>query len=68
MLACSLPTAVEEAPEAYLFSESRATTALLQFIANANLFQDKGQTAREAELGDCWGWEALRDWEDTGVG
>ncbi|EEA25695.1 conserved hypothetical protein [Talaromyces marneffei ATCC 18224] len=63
-----LPTAAEDAPEARLFSEPKATTALLQFVASANLFRDKEQAAREAELGDHWGWEALRDWEDTGVG
>ncbi|EEA24632.1 conserved hypothetical protein [Talaromyces marneffei ATCC 18224] len=63
-----LPTAAEDAPEARLFSEPKATTALLQFVASANLFWDQEQAAREAELGDHWGWEALRDWEDTGVG
>ncbi|KAE8550139.1 hypothetical protein TMatcc_001243 [Talaromyces marneffei ATCC 18224] len=63
-----LPTAAEDAPEARLFSEPKATMALLQFVASANLFRDKEQAAREAELGDHWGWEALRDWEDTGVG
>lgn len=63
-----LPTAAEEAPEVRLFSEPKATTALLQFVASANLFRDKEQAAREAELGDHWGWEALRDWEDAGVG
>jgi hypothetical protein len=63
-----LPTAAEEAPEARLFSEPKATAALLQFVANADLFRDKEQAAREAELGDYWGWEALCDWEDTGVG
>jgi hypothetical protein len=47
-----LSTAAEEALEARLFSESKTTTALLQFIANADLFQDKEQAAREAELGD----------------
>ncbi|EEA28670.1 conserved hypothetical protein [Talaromyces marneffei ATCC 18224] len=63
-----LPTAAEDAPEARLFSEPKATTALLQFVASANLFRDKEQAAREAELSDHWGWEALRDWEDTGLG
>jgi hypothetical protein len=50
-----LPTAAEEALEACLFSEPKATAALLQFIANADLFRDKEQAAREAELGDYWG-------------
>uniref|UniRef100_A0A093XKM3 Retrovirus-related Pol polyprotein from type-1 retrotransposable element R1 n=1 Tax=Talaromyces marneffei PM1 TaxID=1077442 RepID=A0A093XKM3_TALMA len=63
-----LPIAAEDAPEARLFSEPKATTALLQFVASANLFRDKEQATREAELGDHWGWEALRGWEDTGVG
>ena len=63
-----LTTAAEEAPEAMLFSEPKATAALLQFVADANLFQDKEQVAREAELGDHRGWEALRDRENTGNG
>uniref|UniRef100_A0A093UZH7 Putative F-box protein n=1 Tax=Talaromyces marneffei PM1 TaxID=1077442 RepID=A0A093UZH7_TALMA len=62
-----LPIAAEDAPEARLFSEPKATTALLQFVASANLFRDKEQATREAELGDHWGWEALRGWEDTGL-
>src|ERR1700744_1519876 len=61
-----LPTAAEEAPEARLFSEPKATAALLQFVAGANLFRAKEQAAREAELGDRWGWEALRGWESVG--
>jgi hypothetical protein len=63
-----LPTAAEEDPEARLFSEPRATAALLQFVAGANLFRDREQAYKEAELGDRWGWEALREWEDTGAG
>jgi hypothetical protein len=63
-----LPTAAEDDPEARLFSEPKATAALLQFVGNANLFRDKEQAAKEAERGDRWGWEALREWEDTGAG
>ena len=63
-----LPTAAEEAPEARLFSEPKATAALLQFIAEADLFQDQHQAAKEAETADYWGWEALRAWEDAGIG
>lgn len=55
-----LPTAAEDAPEARLFSEPKATTALLQFVSDADLFRDKEQAAKEAELGDHWGWEALQ--------
>ncbi|EEA20811.1 hypothetical protein PMAA_046300 [Talaromyces marneffei ATCC 18224] len=43
-----LPTAAEDAREARLFSEPKATTALLQFVASANLFRDKEQATREA--------------------
>jgi len=63
-----LPTAAEEAPEARLFSEPKATAALLQFVGSADLFRDREQAAREAALSDNWGWEALQDWESTGVG
>ena len=52
-----LPTAAEEAPEARLFSEPKATAALLQFVASANLFREKEQATKEAELGDRWGLE-----------
>ena len=62
-----IPTAAEDSPEACLFSEPKATAALLQFVGSANLFQDKEQAAKEADWGDRWGWEALRDWEDMGV-
>jgi hypothetical protein len=47
-----LPTAAEDTPEARLFSEPKATTALLQFVSDANLFQDKEQAAKEAKLGN----------------
>jgi hypothetical protein len=50
-----LPTAAEEDSKARLFSEPKATTALLRFVAGANLFQDREQAAKEAELGDRWG-------------
>ncbi|EED15087.1 reverse transcriptase, putative, partial [Talaromyces stipitatus ATCC 10500] len=50
-----LPTAAEEDPEARLFAEPRATQGLLQFVAEANLFNDKERTAREAESSDAWG-------------
>ncbi|EED21745.1 conserved hypothetical protein [Talaromyces stipitatus ATCC 10500] len=48
-----LPTAAEENPEARLFAEPRATQGLLQFVAEANLFNDKERTAREAESSDA---------------
>ena len=67
MLECLLPTAAEDSPEARLFSEPKATAALLHFVGSVNLFGDNARTAKEAELGDRWGWEALRDWEDEGV-
>ena len=63
-----LPTAAEDAPEARLFSEPKATPALLHFLSSVDLFGDTARTAKEAELGDQWGWEALREWEDEGVG
>jgi hypothetical protein len=47
-----LPTAAEDAPEARLFSEPKATMALLQFVSDADLFQDKKQAAKEAKLSD----------------
>lgn len=46
----------------------RATPALLRFLGSVDLFGDTARTAKEAELGDQWGWEALREWEDEGVG
>ena len=61
-----IPTAAEDSPEARLFSEPRATAALLQFVGSANLFHDKEQAAKESDWGDHWGWKALRDWEDRG--
>ncbi|EED23614.1 reverse transcriptase, putative [Talaromyces stipitatus ATCC 10500] len=60
-----LPTAAEEDPEASLFAEPRATQGLLQFVAEANLFNDKERTAREAESSDAWGWDTL---EEGGLG
>ncbi|EED13568.1 hypothetical protein TSTA_098250 [Talaromyces stipitatus ATCC 10500] len=60
-----LPTAAEESPWARLFAEPRATQGLLQFVAEANLFHDKEQTAREAEISDVWGWDTL---EEGGLG
>jgi hypothetical protein len=63
-----LPTVAEEGSEVRLFSESKAMTALLRFVAGANLFRDREQAAKEAELGDCWGWEALKDWGNGGEG
>jgi ribonuclease HI len=63
-----LPTAAEDAPEARLFSEPKATPALLHFLEGVELFGDSARAAKEAELGDQWGWEALREWEDEGVG
>ncbi|EED23618.1 reverse transcriptase, putative [Talaromyces stipitatus ATCC 10500] len=60
-----LPTAAEEDPEARLFAEPRATQGLLQFVAEANLFNDKERTAREAESSDAWGWDTL---EEGGLG
>ncbi|EED21750.1 endonuclease/reverse transcriptase, putative [Talaromyces stipitatus ATCC 10500] len=60
-----LPTAAEENPEARLFAEPRATQGLLQFVAEANLFNDKERTAREAESSDAWGWDTL---EEGGLG
>jgi hypothetical protein len=63
-----LPTAAEDSPEARLFSEPKATAALLEFVGSADLFRDKEQAAKEAERGDLWGWEALEEWEDTGDG
>jgi hypothetical protein len=63
-----LPAAAEDALEARLFSEPRATPALLHFLGGVDLFRDTAHTAKEAELGDQWGWEALREWEDEGVG
>ena len=63
-----LPTAAEDAPEARLFSEPKATPALLCFLGGVDLFGDTARAAKEAELGDQWGWEALREWEDEGVG
>jgi hypothetical protein len=58
----------EDAPEARLFSEPKATLALLHFLGSVDLFGDAARTVKEAELGDQWGWEALREWEDEGVG
>lgn len=63
-----MPSAAEDSPEARLFNESRATEALLKFVGSADLFRDKEQAAKKAELGDHWGWEALQEWENTGVG
>ncbi|EED11676.1 reverse transcriptase, putative [Talaromyces stipitatus ATCC 10500] len=60
-----LPTAAEESPEARLFAEPRATQGLLQFVAEANLFNDNERTAREAESSDVWGWDTL---EEGGLG
>ncbi|EED20341.1 reverse transcriptase, putative [Talaromyces stipitatus ATCC 10500] len=60
-----LPTAAEESPEARLFAEPRATQGLLQFVAEANLFNDNERTAREAEISDAWGWDTL---EEGGLG
>ena len=37
-------------------------------IAGADLFQDKHQAAKEGEAEDYWGWEALLEWEDAGIG
>lgn len=61
-----IPTAAEDDPEARLFSEPRATAALLQFVSSADLFGDKERAAKEAELGDHWGWGALEDREGLG--
>ena len=63
-----LPTAAEDTPEARLFSEPKATPALLHFLGSVDLFRDAARTAKEAELRDQWGWEALREWEEEGVG
>ena len=63
-----LPTAAEDAPEARLFSEPKATPALLYFLGGVDLFGDSARATKEAELGDQWGWEALREWEDKGDG
>jgi hypothetical protein len=48
-----LPTAAEASPEARLFSEPKATAVLLQFVSNANLFQDREQAAKEADRVIC---------------
>ncbi|EED20340.1 conserved hypothetical protein [Talaromyces stipitatus ATCC 10500] len=61
-----LPTAAEESPEARLFAEPRATQGLLQFMAEANLFNDNERTAREAEISDLWGWDTLEEDEQEG--
>ena len=63
-----LPTAAEDSPEARLFSEPKATPALLQFVGSADLFRDKDQAAKEADLADRWGLEPLLEREDTGIG
>ena len=54
-----LLTAVDDALEARFFSEPKAMLALLHFFGSIDLFGDTTHTAREAELGDQWGWEAL---------
>ncbi|EED23617.1 conserved hypothetical protein [Talaromyces stipitatus ATCC 10500] len=56
-----LPTAAEESPEARLFAEPIVTQGLLQFMAEANLFNDNERTAREAESSDAWGWDTLEE-------
>ncbi|EED11578.1 hypothetical protein TSTA_008740 [Talaromyces stipitatus ATCC 10500] len=60
-----LPTAAEENPEARLFAEPSAAQGLLQFVTEVNLFKDKEQAVREAEISDVWGWDTL---EEGGLG
>ena len=43
---------MEDALEAYLFSEPKAMLALLHFLGSIDLFRDAARTAKEAELGD----------------
>ena len=45
-------SAAEDSPEARLFSEPRATAALLQFVGGADLFRYKEHAVKEEELAD----------------
>jgi ribonuclease HI len=63
-----LPTAAEEAPEARLFAEPKATKALLDFVAGTNLYGDMEKAARAAAYSDDWGWDTLEIRDRLGDG
>jgi hypothetical protein len=65
------PPAAEEAPEGRLFSDRKATRAILAFIATTEVGLRGGEAEREAEQArrdDEWDLEALDPAEREGEG
>jgi len=64
------PTAAEEHPQGRLLGESRATRALLEFLASTSVALPRThlRTAERAQRDDEWGLEALEEAIRTGEG
>ncbi len=66
-----LPTMAEEAPEARLFGNRKATKALLTFIATTGVGVRQGEQQQEAERmrrDDEWDMESSEEGERGGEG
>ncbi|PGG95974.1 hypothetical protein AJ79_09794 [Helicocarpus griseus UAMH5409] len=62
------PSPTEEAPEARLFADPRATKALLKYIETVRALSSEWQAAESALQTDTWGIEALKEEECVGEG
>jgi hypothetical protein len=55
------PCRGEEAPEARLLADTRATGPLLKLIGHIQAREDNQRAAKEARQADNWGAEALEE-------
>ncbi|OJD27703.1 hypothetical protein ACJ73_00913 [Blastomyces percursus] len=62
------PGPTEEAPEARLFADRKATKALLEYIGAITAQRSEQQAAEEALRADCWGIEAMEEGDREGEG
>ncbi|PGG95137.1 hypothetical protein AJ79_10233 [Helicocarpus griseus UAMH5409] len=62
------PGPTEEAPEARLFADRKATKALLEYIGAITAQRSEQQAAEEALRADCWGIETMEEDDREGEG